>query len=317
MQRSLGLVQVDEIYLTHFHADHILGLPGLLKTYDLTDREPPLTIYGPRGLRELFTILEPLIGRLGFDLELVELEPGEGSPTTATRSSAFEAAHNVRAIGYALVEEERPGRFDPEAAKRLGRRRRPGLRRAAARGGGRGSAGTVRPSEVMGEPRPGRTVVAHRRHRALPRDRRRRRRRRAADPRRQLRRGGGPARRRNRPLDRRPGRRGRRRGAREDARPGPHLLPLPRRQGPRGGPRGLPRLRRPAATSTSIEIPFPERGEPELDPEWSPRTGESGRASTEPPQSRGEGLPRPPPPLLRCGRPLTRSREARKEAKSE
>ena len=49
MQRSLGLVQVDEIYLTHFHADHFLGLPGLLKTYDLGDRQAPLTIYGPPG----------------------------------------------------------------------------------------------------------------------------------------------------------------------------------------------------------------------------------------------------------------------------
>ena len=52
MQRSLGLVQVDEIYLTHFHADHFLGLPGLIKTYDLTERERPLTVYGPPGLRE-------------------------------------------------------------------------------------------------------------------------------------------------------------------------------------------------------------------------------------------------------------------------
>ena len=51
LQRSLGLVQVDEVYLTHFHADHFLGLPGMLKTYDLTDREAPLTVYGPRGLR--------------------------------------------------------------------------------------------------------------------------------------------------------------------------------------------------------------------------------------------------------------------------
>jgi ribonuclease Z len=51
LQRSLGLAQVDEIYLTHFHADHILGLPGLLKTYDLTDREVPLSIYGPPGLK--------------------------------------------------------------------------------------------------------------------------------------------------------------------------------------------------------------------------------------------------------------------------
>jgi len=71
MQRSLGLVQADEIYLTHFHADHVLGLPGLLKTYDLTDRQVPLTIYGPPGLRELFSVFGPLIGRTGFPVELV------------------------------------------------------------------------------------------------------------------------------------------------------------------------------------------------------------------------------------------------------
>src|ERR1044072_3541291 len=77
MQRSLGLVQVDEIYLTHFHADHILGLPGRLKSCDLTDREAPLTVYGPRGLRDLFTVLKPIVGRLGFELTLVELGPGD------------------------------------------------------------------------------------------------------------------------------------------------------------------------------------------------------------------------------------------------
>src|SRR5215218_2945628 len=76
MQRSIGLTQVDEIYLTHFHADHILGLPGLLKSYDLTDRELPLTIHGPPGLGELFAILKPIVGRLHFELELVELAPG-------------------------------------------------------------------------------------------------------------------------------------------------------------------------------------------------------------------------------------------------
>src|SRR6476469_7258647 len=77
MQRSLGLVQVDEIYLTHFHADHVLGIPGLLKTYDLTDRRVPLKIYGPQGLTELFQVFSPLLGRLGFTLDLVELGPGD------------------------------------------------------------------------------------------------------------------------------------------------------------------------------------------------------------------------------------------------
>src|SRR5215213_3473810 len=76
MQRSLGLVQADEIYLTHFHADHVLGLPGLLKTYDLTDRQVPLTVYGPAGLRQLFQIFAPLLGRLGFELRLEELDSG-------------------------------------------------------------------------------------------------------------------------------------------------------------------------------------------------------------------------------------------------
>src|SRR5688572_4068556 len=54
LQRSLGLVQVDSIFITHYHADHFLGLPGLLKTYDLGDRQAPLHVYGPRGLGELF-----------------------------------------------------------------------------------------------------------------------------------------------------------------------------------------------------------------------------------------------------------------------
>lgn len=159
LQRSLGLVQVDEIYLTHFHADHILGLPGLLKTYDLTDREVPLRIYGPSGLRELFKVLSPIVGRLGFDLELEELAPGETVGHDEYEVQAFEAAHSVRACGYALVEDERPGRFDPDAAKAAGVPEGPAF--AALQRGEEveGSAGTVSPGQVMGSSRPGRTVV--------------------------------------------------------------------------------------------------------------------------------------------------------------
>jgi ribonuclease Z len=159
MQRSIGLTQVDAIYLTHFHADHILGLPGLLKSYDLTDREPSLTIHGPPGLRDLFAILKPIVGRLHFELELVELAPGEAVAHDEYEIQVFEAAHGVRANGYALVEDERPGRFDVEAAKRLGVPEGPAfaaLQRGEEVGG---ASGTVRPEDVVGSARPGRTVV--------------------------------------------------------------------------------------------------------------------------------------------------------------
>jgi ribonuclease Z len=159
MQRSLGLAQLDEIYLTHFHADHMLGLPGLLKTYDLTDREAPLVVYGPAGLRDLFNNLKPLVGRLCFEVELVELTPGDSVAHEGYEVRAFEAAHSVRANGYALVEEERPGRFDPAVATAAGVAEGPDF--AALQRGEevRGTNGTVSPEQVMGPDRAGRTVA--------------------------------------------------------------------------------------------------------------------------------------------------------------
>jgi ribonuclease Z len=159
MQRSLGLVQVDAIFFTHFHADHFLGLPGLLKTYDLTERERPLTIYGPRGLRDLIGSLGRVIGRVGYKLELVEIEPGDAIPCEGAEVRPFPVEHSVRAHGYALVEAVRPGRFDPGEAKRLGVEEGPAF--AALQRGEQveGTNGTVEPGQVMGESRPGRTLV--------------------------------------------------------------------------------------------------------------------------------------------------------------
>jgi ribonuclease Z len=159
MQRSLGLVQVDEIYLTHFHADHFLGLPGLLKTYDLTERERPLTVYGPRGLVDLFKTLHRIVGRLGFKLDLVELDPGDSMALEGADLRAFPVEHTVRAVGYALVEEGRPGRFDPETAKRLGVQEGPAFATLQRGEAVAGALGPVRPEDVLGESRPGRTVV--------------------------------------------------------------------------------------------------------------------------------------------------------------
>src|ERR671928_1954200 len=70
---SVGLMDLTEVFLTHFHADHWLGLPGMLKTFDLRSRERPLTVHGPRGLRELLGSLRRGYGRPSYPLELVEL----------------------------------------------------------------------------------------------------------------------------------------------------------------------------------------------------------------------------------------------------
>ncbi len=117
---DLGLVDLEEIFLTHFHADHYLGLPGMLKTYSLRGRELPLTMYGPRGLRDLLTTLRRIFGRLTYPVELVELEPGARLRRGGYTLQTFAVDHGVSAVGYALVEDERPGRFDVETAMTLG-----------------------------------------------------------------------------------------------------------------------------------------------------------------------------------------------------
>jgi ribonuclease Z len=159
MQRSTGLVQVDEIFITHFHADHYLGVPGLLKTYDLQGRERPLRVVGPPGLAELFRALRRIFGRLNYDVELVELDQGEAISHDGYEIRAFPVDHRVRAYGYALVEAERPGRFDPNRATELGVSSGPDFGRLQNGEEVQGASGPVRPADVMGKPRAGRKLV--------------------------------------------------------------------------------------------------------------------------------------------------------------
>src|SRR4029453_5170666 len=120
MRSNVGLLELREVFLTHYHADHYLGLPGMLKTYSLRGRELPLTIYGPRGLDELLRALRRVFGRLTYPLETVELAAGDGVRRDGSALRTFGVDHGVSAVGYALVEDERPGRFDVQAADALG-----------------------------------------------------------------------------------------------------------------------------------------------------------------------------------------------------
>jgi ribonuclease Z len=159
MMRSTGLVQVDEILITHLHADHYLGLPGLLKTYDLQERQAPLRIAGPKGLRELFESLQRVFGKIRYEIDLIELQGGEALEHEGFEMRSFEVEHQMPANGYAFVELERPGRFDADAARELGVSDVRDFGRLQRGEAVAGSSGEVRPEQVLGEARQGRKVV--------------------------------------------------------------------------------------------------------------------------------------------------------------
>src|SRR4029079_10188552 len=141
--------------------DHFLGLPGMLKTFALRGREEtPLTVYGPRGLRELFKRLHPILGRLPYPLAVVELEAGERLERGEYTIAGFTVEEGPEALGYTIAEPERPGRFDVEAADALGVPDGPARGRLQAGAGVTvDSRRTVTPADVLGEPRPGRKLV--------------------------------------------------------------------------------------------------------------------------------------------------------------
>src|SRR5436190_12826840 len=160
MKSNVGLLDFREVFLTHYHADHYLGLPGMLKTFALRGRDLPITIYGPRGLTDLFTALRRIFGKLTYPFELVELQPGDVLDRGEYRVVTFKVTHRVPALGYALVEEPRPGRFDVAKADALGVP--PGPERGRLQSGeaiALDDGSVVTPDQVLGAPRPGRKVL--------------------------------------------------------------------------------------------------------------------------------------------------------------
>jgi ribonuclease Z len=160
MRSTLGLPDLEEIFLTHFHADHYLGLPGMLKTFSLRQRELPLTVYGPTGLRDLYKSLGRIVGKLSYPVQLEEVRPGEALERDTYRILVFPVHHGVSAVGYAVAEDERPGEFDVAAADALGVPFGP-ERGALQRGESitLDDGNVLTPDAVLGPPRPGRCIV--------------------------------------------------------------------------------------------------------------------------------------------------------------
>jgi ribonuclease Z len=132
----------------------------MLKTFALRGREEALVVYGPHGLKDLLGSLKRVVGRLSYELRVVELEPGDSLERKDYRLTTFSVDHGVRALGWSVIEETRPGRFEVEAAEALGVPNGPERGRlqngeAITLADGR----TIGPDEVLGPPRAGRKLV--------------------------------------------------------------------------------------------------------------------------------------------------------------
>ena len=151
---------VQSIFVTHLHADHFLGIIGLLRTMGLQGREEPLALFGPLGGGEILRTAAHLgMDRIPFPVNVQELREGDSVPFGDYEVEAFPVRHGTAALGYAIRELPRLGRFDVDRARALGVPQGPLFgklhRGEAVKVGDR----TIRPSEVVGDPRPGRLVV--------------------------------------------------------------------------------------------------------------------------------------------------------------
>lgn len=160
LRSDAGLTDLEHVFLTHLHADHVLGLPGMLKTFALRGRDVPIVVYGPRGTTKLLQALAVVIGRLTYELRVIELASGDAVERDGYRLVPFSVKHGGTALGYALREDGRPGRFDVAAADALGVPDGPS-RGALQRGEGvtLTDGRIVRPDDVLGPARRGRSVV--------------------------------------------------------------------------------------------------------------------------------------------------------------
>ena len=153
---------VRHVFVTHLHGDHVLGLPGLTQTWEFNDREAPLAVHAPAGTRSrVETLLSATGERPSYPVRVHQVEPGDVVlDREAYEVRAFAVDHRTEAVGYALVEDERKGRFDRQRAE-AEFNIPPGPKYSTLHGGepvehdGR----MIQPEEVVGPPRPGRRIV--------------------------------------------------------------------------------------------------------------------------------------------------------------
>lgn len=158
-QSSASFMRVRRVFLTHFHGDHFLGLPGLIQSMCLNNRTEPLDIYGPRDAKEMVErVLALGYFTLRFPVVIHALPAGHSVELEGYTVRTAEADHPVPSIAYRIDEAPRRGRFDGDLARSLGIRG-PDFGRLEAGESVHVGDRVVRPEDVMGPPRPGRSIV--------------------------------------------------------------------------------------------------------------------------------------------------------------
>ncbi len=151
----------SEIFFSHYHSDHMLGVIGLFRTMGLLDRKDGVTLYGPKGAQRILAgALSVGLERTKFPVEIVEVKPGDRLKRKEYEIQVFATDHRVDTVGYALVEKDRLGRFEPELATSMGIPEGPlwgqlhrGIRVTLPDGR------EIGPEGLVGPARPGRTLV--------------------------------------------------------------------------------------------------------------------------------------------------------------
>ncbi len=160
MRSSLSFMGTKKIFITHFHGDHFLGIPGLIQSMKLNDREDPLEIYGPKGMTDLATILLKLgYFNTSFEVKIQDIEPGAELRFDDYTIKAVETDHGIPSLAYCFQEKTKPGRFDKQKALDLGVPEGPLFSRIQKGHPVEVDGKTIRPEQILGPPRRGKKIV--------------------------------------------------------------------------------------------------------------------------------------------------------------
>ncbi len=160
MRYGVGF-SLRDIFFTHFHADHVLGVTGLVRTLGLQGRTDPICFYGPMGAKDVLSQAMSLgVERTQFEIHIEEFKPGDRLERGEYEIRVFATQHTRHSIGFTVAEHERLGRFNPEKARELGIPEGPlwgqiHAGKTVTLDDGR----SIGPEELVGETRPGRKVV--------------------------------------------------------------------------------------------------------------------------------------------------------------